>query len=100
MNFTSPAAEDGVRAARCVVARVAEDETIVVPVDRSAENRDSVYRFNESGAKLWDMIREGRGVAELAARLESEYGLSPGEAAADAIEFVAGLAREGLIEPK
>jgi hypothetical protein len=76
------------------------DERVVTPVDRGTENRDSAYRFNESGAQLWALIQEGRGVAELAASLQSEYGLSASEATADAIEFIASLAAEGLIEPK
>jgi hypothetical protein len=100
MSTTTQAPSEGFRGTRCTVARVAEDETIVVPIDRDAENRDSTYRFNESGAKLWALIQEGCGVAELAASLQSEYGLSAGEATADAIEFIAGLAAEGLINPK
>jgi len=100
MNFTGLAPGEGVRGKRCIVTRVAENETIVVPIDRGADNRDSIYKFNDSGAKLWDMIGKGRGVADLAAWLQSEYGLSAGIATADAIEFVAGLAKEGLIESK
>lgn len=100
MSTTTQALSEGFRGTRCTVARVAEDETIVVRIDRSAENRDSAYRFNESGAQLWALIQEGRGVAELAASLQSEYGLSASEATADAIEFIAGLAAEGLINPK
>ena len=100
MSTTTHALSESVRGTRCTVARVAEDGTIVVPIDRSTENRDSTCRFNESGAQLWALIQEGRGVAELAASLQSEYGLSAGEATADAIEFIAGLAAEGLINPK
>ncbi len=100
MDSINQAPGEGVRGTRCIVARVAEDETIVVPIHRNAENRDSIYRFNEAGAKLWALIQEGRGVAELAASLQSEYGLSTGEATADGIEFLAGLAEEELIEPK
>ena len=100
MSTTTHALSESVRGTRCTVARVVEEETVVVPIDRGTENRDSIYRFNESGAQLWALIQEGRGVAELAASLQSEYGLSAGEATADAIEFLAGLAAEGLIQPK
>ncbi len=100
MNCSKQGTGEGVHGTRCIVARVAEDETIVVPIDRGAENRDSIYTFNESGAKLWALIQEGRGTAELAASLQSEYGLSAAQAAADAKEFLAELAGEGLIQAK
>jgi len=70
-----------------------------VPIGQEPGERGSVYTFNESGTTLWTMIEDGRSIADLADYLRREYGLSGEQAVADAVEFVAELAEEGLIEP-
>jgi Coenzyme PQQ synthesis protein D (PqqD) len=82
-----------------VVSRVVADEAIVVPVCAGSRRAGSVYTFNESGTTIWTMIEAGKSAAEVAAYLESEYGISAEQAAEDTREFLAALAEEGLIEP-
>ena len=53
---------------RSVVARIGRDGVDVVPIERGAENRDSIYGFNETGARLWGLFQEGRGLAASALR--------------------------------
>jgi hypothetical protein len=83
---------------RNVVSRVVADEAIVVPIRRGAADMDSIYTFNETGTRLWAMIEAHSSPAELAAHLESEYGLSAEMAAADTNRFLADLTEAGLIE--
>jgi hypothetical protein len=84
---------------RNVVSRIVANEAMVVPIRGGAEPGGSVYTFNESGTTIWALIEAGRSAAEVAAHLQSEYGISAKQAAADTTEFLAELADEGLIEP-
>jgi coenzyme PQQ synthesis protein D (PqqD) len=90
--------DQGIQRSGNVVSRVVADEAIVVPIRRGAADMDSIYTFNETGTRLWAMIEERRNPAELAAHLESEYGISAEKAAADTDRFLADLTEAGLIE--
>ena len=87
-----------IRRSRNVVSRVVADEAIVVPIRRGAADMDSIYTFNETGTTLWAMIEANRSAPDLAARLQTEYGLSAENAAADTEKFLADLSEAGLIE--
>ena len=89
-----------IQRSRNVVSRVVADEAIVVPIRRGAADMDSIYTFNEAGTMLWAMIEANRSAAELVAHLESQYGLSAENAAADTEKFLADLSEAGLIERK
>jgi Coenzyme PQQ synthesis protein D (PqqD) len=91
--------EARVRRSSNVVSRVVADEAIVIPIRRGAADMDSIFTFNESGTKLWSLITEGQSAEALAAHLQSEYGLSPEQATADAVAFMSDLKQEGLVEP-
>jgi hypothetical protein len=88
----------GIQRSRNVVSRVVADEAIVVPIRRGAADMDSIFTFNETGTALWAMIDANRSATELAAHLQSEYGLSAEKAAADTEKFLADLSEAGLIE--
>jgi hypothetical protein len=92
-------ADAQVRRGRRVVSRIGREEAIVVPIGDTSTPFGSVYTFNQSGAAIWNMIEAGRSAMDIAAYLESEYGISAEQATADTEEFLAALAREGLIEP-
>jgi Coenzyme PQQ synthesis protein D (PqqD) len=81
-----------------VVSRVVADEAIVVPIRRGAADMDSIFTFNETGTMLWAMIEAKRNATELAAHLQTEYGLSAEEAAADIEKFLADLSEAGLVD--
>ncbi len=89
-----------IQKSRNVVSRVVADEAIVVPIRRGAADMDSIYTFNEAGTTLWAMIEANRSATDLAAYLQSEYGLSAENAAADTEKFLADLSEAGLIEQK
>ncbi len=87
-----------IQRSRNVVSRVVADEAIVVPIRRGAADMDSIYTFNETGTTLWAMIEAKRSATDLAAHLQTEYGLSAEKAAADTEKFLADLSEAGLIE--
>jgi len=88
-----------IRRKRQLVCRVVAEQAVAVPIGGDPADQGSVYTFNESGTTLWTMIEAGGSIADLAEYLQHEYRLSGEQAAADAMEFVAELAEEGLIEP-
>ncbi|HEX4002662.1 MAG TPA: PqqD family protein [Candidatus Acidoferrales bacterium] len=83
---------------RRAVSQVVADEAIVVPVGDDSARAGGVYTFNESGTAIWAMVEAGSSAAEVAAYLESEYGISAEQAAEDTREFLASLAQEGLVD--
>jgi len=88
----------GIRRSPSVVSRVVADEAIVVPIRRGAADMDSIFTFNEAGTMLWAMVEESQSASEMAAHLQTEFGLTAEEAAADTEKFLADLAEAGLIE--
>jgi predicted nucleic acid-binding protein len=88
----------GIRRSQAVVSRVVADEAIVVPIRRGAADMDSIFTFNEAGTRLWSLIEANHDASTLAAHLESEYGLSAEQAAADTHQFLAELVDAGLID--
>jgi hypothetical protein len=88
-----------IRASHQIVSVASGGQAVVVPIAHGDKSPESVYTFNESGTQLWGMIADGKNIAELADYLRSEYQLSSEQATADALQFVAALAKEGLIEP-
>ena len=92
------AREAGIRRSSSVVSRVVADEAIVVPIRRGAADMDSIFTFNETGTQLWAMVEESQSASRMAAHLQSEYGLTAQEAAADVQQFLADLTEAGLIE--
>jgi hypothetical protein len=100
MSILAEIPGQGIQRSRNVVSRVVADEAIVVPIRRGAADMDSIYTFNETGTTLWAMIEANRSATELAAHLQSVYGLSAENAAADTEKFLADLSEAGLIEQK
>jgi hypothetical protein len=87
-----------IQRSRNVVSRVVADEAIVVPIRRGAADMDSIFTFNETGTALWGMIEANRGAGDMAAHLQTEYGLSAEKAAVDIEQFLADLSEAGLID--
>jgi hypothetical protein len=99
MAVLSETAAARLRRSSNVVSRVVANEAIVVPIRRGVADLNSIYTFNESGTLLWSWMEKGLNPAELVSHLQSEYGLSREQAAADAESFLKELNEEGLVEP-
>lgn len=56
------------------------------------------YTLNETGARIWELLVAGEGVAAIAAALHTEYEITEDEAAAHVAELVNELRGEKLVE--
>ncbi len=80
------------------VTRRIAGETIVVPIRAEAAQLDSIYVFNEVGARIWALIEGGRDEQEILARLGEEFEVAPERAREDIERFVSVLREAGLVE--
>jgi hypothetical protein len=80
-----------------VVSREIAGETLAVPIRKGVGDLDSVYTFNELGARLWLMLEQGHTTEELADWVRVNYQVSTEQAFADVARFVAELREERLV---
>jgi hypothetical protein len=80
-----------------VVSREIAGETLAVPIRKGVGDLDSVYTFNELGARLWLMLEQGRTSEELADWVRTNYEVTAEQAFADVARFVAELREERLV---
>jgi hypothetical protein len=56
------------------------------------------YSVNETGARLWELLQEGRPLATMAEVLQAEYTVDSAPAMAAVLTFVEELYQEGLVQ--
>ena len=88
------------RPASNYVTRTIAGETILVPIRAEAAQLDSVYVFNEVGARIWSLIEEGKDQEAIVAALAAEFDVELDRARADLRAFVGLLKEAGLVEPE
>lgn len=77
-----------------MVFRRIGEETILVPIRRRVADLESIYALNETGARIWELLDGAHTLAQIRDALVEEYEVTPEEAEADILEFVANL--EGI----
>jgi hypothetical protein len=82
---------------RYVTRRIA-GETIVVPIRAEAAELDSVYVFNEVGARIWELLEGGHDDDAVVAALCREFEVDPERSRQDLEGFVRVLREVGLVE--
>ncbi len=55
------------------------------------------YNLGEVGGRIWELLEEPASVAELIARLTTEYDVTPAQCRADIEPFLAKLLERGLL---
>jgi hypothetical protein len=80
-----------------VVSRQIAGEMLAVPIRKGVGDLDSVYTFNELGARLWLMLEQGHTTEELADWVRANYEVSAEQAFADVARFVCELREERLV---
>ena len=80
-----------------MVSREIAGETLVVPIRGGVGDLDSVYTFNELGARLWLLLEQGKTIEELAGWVRERYNVTPEQALADVARFVSELREERLV---
>jgi hypothetical protein len=80
------------------VTRRIAGETLVVPIRAEAAELDSIYLFNEVGARVWDLLESGSDEAAVVQTIVEEFEVLPERARADLESFLAQLSEAGLLE--
>jgi hypothetical protein len=80
-----------------VVSREIAGETLVVPIRKGVGDLDSVYTFNELGARLWLMLEQGRTAEELAEWVRVTFNVPVERAFGDVARFISELREERLV---
>ena len=73
-------------------------QTLVVPLTAGVGDLHSIYSLNETGAAIWQMLRDQMPVPEIVAAVCRQFEVSAEEAAADVKDFMADLHHSGLID--
>jgi hypothetical protein len=76
-----------------VLARRIDDSIVLVHM-----GRNEIFSLNVTGARLWELLAEGRSRAEAIDCLQAEFDVSHEAARHEAEQLVATLVREGLAE--
>ena len=75
-----------------VQGRLLENEAIVVLPEKG-----QVKVLNEVGARIWSLADGGRSVRDIAAIISTEFAVTPAEAEADTLAFIATLAAKEMV---
>ncbi len=72
--------------------RLLENEAVVVLPEKG-----QVKVLNEVGARIWSLADGGRSVRDIAAIISTEFAVTPAEAEADTLAFIATLAAKDIV---
>lgn len=72
-------------------------EDIFIPIGQTALERNGVFVMSPVGARIWELLSQGKYTSELIPLLLEEYEVEPEVLKADVAEFLAELSRLGLL---
>ena len=81
-----------------MVFREVAGEMILVPVTASAEDADSIYVLNETGAAAWDLFDGVLTLQEVAEEIAERFEVTPERALEDLQLYVEELMAAGALE--
>ena len=71
---------------------------MVLPLGQATVSFEGMLKLNESGALLWNALKNGADLDGLVNALTAEYEVSEAQARTDVQEFLDKLARVGCLE--
>lgn len=80
------------------ILRQIADETILVPVGRTALEFNGIITLNGTGVEIWKGLQQEKSRAQLLEELLEQFDVSPETAARDLDAFLEYMDRNGLIE--
>ena len=72
-------------------------EDIFIPTGQTALEKNGVFVMSPVGARIWELLSEGKDTKELVPLLLEEYEVEQQVLKADVDEFLAELSRLGLL---
>jgi len=70
-----------------------DDEIVLVHL-----GTNHIYSLNETGARAWELLAEGKGREAIQETMLSEFAVSPTELSTEIDDLLAMLKNEGLVE--
>jgi hypothetical protein len=95
---SEPVSERLPRRAANLATRTVAGETIAVPIRASAADLESIYVFNEVGARIWSLLDGCEDREAIARELAREFEVGEAAAREDVSRFLHELADLGLVE--
>ena len=80
------------------VLRTVAKENVVMAIGQASRLLNGIIKLNESGAMLWNVLKDGAEKSDLVAALQSTYEISAELAEKDVDAFLATLNSVGCIE--
>jgi len=71
-----------------VVFRRINDECLLIPLTDNIADMDSLYRLNETGLFIWELIDGNRNIRDITDRMAEEFDVDPVEAEKDIMSFL------------
>jgi hypothetical protein len=87
-----------VNKAQDFVTRRIGNQTLVVPLTSGVGDLNAIYSLNETGAVIWQMLRDRMPLPQIVAAVCRQFEVSAEEAAGDIRDFMADLHHSGLID--
>ncbi len=81
-----------------IVTRKVAGEVLLVPVSGKMADLQHVFTLNAVGELLWDLLDGRHRTADLQAAVLSKFAVDEATASQDVQEFLAALAKQGLVE--
>ena len=77
---------------RCVV-----DEDILVPIGEATGDTNGLYVLTPTGAEIWDMLAEGKGIEGIVSIMSEDYGEDPAVIREDVAAIIEKFKAMGLV---
>jgi len=74
-----------------IVAREIAGELILVPIRAHADELDSIFTLNETGAWIWEQLDGKKSLADISEGLHSEFEVNIETAQQDLLEIIQNL---------
>ena len=72
-------------------------EDIFIPIGQTALERNGVFVMSPVGARIWELLSEGKDTSQLVPILLEDYEVETEVLEADVADFLAELSRLGLL---
>ncbi len=80
------------------ISRKIADEYILVPINQKADEVSSIYTFNDTAARIWDLLDTAATLSEIRDLLVQEFEVDKSDAESDIVEFIEVLKNLGAVE--
>ena len=83
-----------------IVSRNIAGEMILVPIQSSVGDLESIYTLNETAARIWELLDGEHSLAAVLDVVVAEFEVERDEAERDLLELIAQLASIGAVQAR